>query len=86
MSVQYNILYFKNICIQMSVSSFKNNHLRLYAYSNVIIAKNFLRVPLWLLLLDFGNYHEMFLLVEFVFLEDGLDFGKQPNGIWRQVC
>lgn len=66
--------------------SLKNSHLRLCADSNAISAKHFLKVSLWLLLLDLGNYHQMFLVVEFVFFEDGFDFGEQPNGVWRQVC
>lgn len=51
--------------------SLKNNYLKLYTDFNDIIAKIFLRVSLWLLIVDFVNYHEMFLLVEFVFFEDG---------------
>lgn len=54
--------------------------------SGAIIAEIFLRNSLWLLLLDLGNCHKMFLVVEFVYFEDGFDFGKQLNGIWWQGC
>lgn len=54
---------------------FKNNYLKLYTNFNDIIAKIFLRVSLWLLIVDFGNYHEMFLLVEFIFFEDKMGLG-----------
>lgn len=55
--------------------SLENNYLRLCPDFSAIIAKIFLRVSFCLLILDLGNCHEILLLAEFVFFEDGFDLG-----------